>query len=1221
MAKKLKISQVIIICIITFGFCMANSRVFAAESLQNIALGKSYTLTPAPNYSNCTDLGDSTQLTDGIYTTKFFWTQKSTVGWTSAKTVIITIDLGSVKSISGISFNTAAGAGNAQWPATIDILVSDDGNTYYNQGDLIVKSSKNAIPPAQGYAIYKFSTNELEAHGRYVQLLIKPLGTFCFTDEIEVYKGQDSWLTKPNVGESSSGGLDYFNYNMATDCTRTRLCLDADDAKNAVNISGLNITDKAHLLNQLSDLKDQIDNLQHIDSSTYNTTMPMNNIQTQIFSVVGEMRRLQGKLKLQAWVSNRYDDLSPTQEPDDNSKKEMSVSMMNNEWRYSTLNLTNSSTTPLNLSLKITGLPSEENSVYISVYQVEWTDTGINKPIASALTEIKPDNDGYTVNVPAGMLRQIWFSFHPKSISAGNYNGQVIIAENKNELAAIPITFQVFPLTFPQKPSLHFGGWDYTDATINGVNNTNRSMLVEYLQNYFVDSPWSTSSLMPMGSFDTNGNMSRPSTQNFDNWINLWPNAGQYCVFMYVEKSVSYAKADMTKPDFENKVKAWADFWTEYAGQKGISPDKFVLHLVDEPGTDAQDETIIKWANAIKAAQPKFNIFVDLTGIKATGETQSIHDQMISSVDIVCPNRYILLLDPAFRSYVSGFSNLDIYSCHGPTELMDPYSYARLQAWTCWDMGAKSSFFWSFSDNGGGDLWQAYTLSRNNYAPFFFTNHSLISSKSMEAMREGIEDYEYLNMLKAELAKSSPDNPYYSNASQLLIDAASRVLNATGADKIPLSTSKDKGIADEVNLDILKAITNLKFGSAIKSASLNVNNGSAGGISGGGTYIGNGASTTGISSNTTGSEIGSVNTESNAQSKDDTIKVKIDAVKKGQTLEAVITDELAKDIISQISSNSSSKIILEISDPSNVSRLEVTMPANMLEAAKKNRIQNIETLSKIASIDMAPGTIPLQYDDCITLIVNKVDNKIDLSKQQKKIIGSNAAYDVSAVIRKKNSEIQKVKILNRSLRINMPYNLKNGQDPEKLTVFYIDDRGKIENKAGRYNSKTETISFSTNHFSRYFIKENLITYKDIKTSPARRHIEVMASKGIVGGMSVNCFNPNDKITRAQLIAWLVKELNMLDLRAQYNFKDVSSEKWYYKAVASAYKSGLISGGAGKAFNPNGKVSRQYAITLAAKAIKIRKNKLVYLSVKFDKLNENATRADAAEIVYAAFNQI
>ena len=71
------------------------------QGLDNLARGKRYTMEPSPNYKYCTDEGDKTQLTDGVYTKGYFWTQKSTVGWSHARHVIITIDLGTVQPIRG----------------------------------------------------------------------------------------------------------------------------------------------------------------------------------------------------------------------------------------------------------------------------------------------------------------------------------------------------------------------------------------------------------------------------------------------------------------------------------------------------------------------------------------------------------------------------------------------------------------------------------------------------------------------------------------------------------------------------------------------------------------------------------------------------------------------------------------------------------------------------------------------------------------------------------------------------------------------------------------------------------------------------------------------------------------------------------------------------------------------------------------------------------------
>ena len=80
---------------------------FAAPGLENLAVGKPYTLEPSPNYPHCTDPGDATQLTDGQYTDGYFWTQKSTVGWSGVEPIIITIDLGQVQPIRGASWSTA----------------------------------------------------------------------------------------------------------------------------------------------------------------------------------------------------------------------------------------------------------------------------------------------------------------------------------------------------------------------------------------------------------------------------------------------------------------------------------------------------------------------------------------------------------------------------------------------------------------------------------------------------------------------------------------------------------------------------------------------------------------------------------------------------------------------------------------------------------------------------------------------------------------------------------------------------------------------------------------------------------------------------------------------------------------------------------------------------------------------------------------------------------
>jgi hypothetical protein len=84
-----------------FWFVLLTSLNLTAE---NIALGKAYTLEPIPDYTHCTDADDLKQLTDGKYVKEYFWTQQGTEVGPGKSPVIITIDLGLICLISGVSF-------------------------------------------------------------------------------------------------------------------------------------------------------------------------------------------------------------------------------------------------------------------------------------------------------------------------------------------------------------------------------------------------------------------------------------------------------------------------------------------------------------------------------------------------------------------------------------------------------------------------------------------------------------------------------------------------------------------------------------------------------------------------------------------------------------------------------------------------------------------------------------------------------------------------------------------------------------------------------------------------------------------------------------------------------------------------------------------------------------------------------------------------------------
>jgi hypothetical protein len=785
----------------------------AAEGYINLAAGKPYSFSTPPNYAACTDPDDATQLTDGVCTRAYFWRQKSTVGWWGKRPIVVTIDLGKIEPLRGVSYNTAAGDGDVNWPAAVYMLVSDDGRSYYLAGDLVALSDVRQPPPREGYAVHRYWVDTLRTHGRFAQLIIDTGGSYCFVDEIEVYRGEDDWTSLPFPGEPIKDVPSFFQNAAVNTAFKRRLNADLLDVRELLKATRLTPNPAQVLQEESAAIEAAIKQLPPVDPATFWTVLPLNDLHARIFALPAKVRRAGGHPSFEAWTGHPLDYITPSQVPPADSPAGISLIMMRGEWRSAVLNLTSSMDHPFNAVLHVDGLPIGVNPDWVTVRQVVWTDTKELKPIGTALQEAEPKDGGFAVEIPAGMTRQVWFTFHPVAVPAGTYSGRISVTRPGADPIMVPLSLRIFPMIFPEKPTLHVGGWDYTDSTkIFDVTPENRDALVTHLRERFVDSPWGAAAVLPFGTqdaYDPEGNLSKPlDTSHFDRWVARWPGARQYCIF--VNAGDSAAGAAMGTPRFNTIVKSWIDFWVNHARTWGLGPAQLVLLLVDEPGENRQDERFLIWARAIRAAQPKLILWEDPVYEKPW----EAMPEMMSAANVLCPNRTQLqrggkAFEDFYRRQKSEGRELCLYSCRGPMHLLDPYSYVRLQAWTAWDMGAESSFFWAFSDAGGGSPWRVYNMPGTNYAPIFLAPDSVTATKHMEALRESVQDYEYFVMLREAVAKADPGHPAVAKARELLATGARRVLEAPNAGRMSWLDPKDRWIAETVRLEILEALAAL----------------------------------------------------------------------------------------------------------------------------------------------------------------------------------------------------------------------------------------------------------------------------------------------------------------------------------------------------------------------------------------------------------------------------
>jgi len=787
-----------------------------ARAGQNIALNAKYTLWPRPNYSHCTDPGDAVQLTDGQSTTDYFWVQKGTVGWRSIRYATITVDLGRVEPISGAALTTAAGAAGVTWPLAIHVLTSDDGKTYRDAGDLVALDHKHNGPWPEGYAIRRLVTHELKTRGRFVQFVMIPLsgGPYTFVDEVEVFRGPAELLEAEPTGDPIADVSEFYQRGRVRRGVRHRVEADAGAIGRVVREAArLDEATRRRLLGRLEAVSGEKAAAGIRVDGSFRAVLPLGDAHAEVFRTQAELWRAMGRAGLSAWVAPTWDPLEPAVVPPSEPGGPIEVHLMQGEYRAAAFNLANATDRTLDVRLGFEGLPQAERPGYVTVHEVEWTDTSQGVPVAAALPEARRDGDGWRVSVLPGLVRQVWLTFHATGIEPGQYRGAIVAEAQPAGRLGVPIELRVWPFEFPRKTTLWLGGWSYTnDGGMYGVTRQNRDAFLAHLRERFVNAPWATAGVMM--KFDVAGDPPevKLDTRSFDDWIDQWPEAGRYMVFLSVPDACRGAK--MGTPEFDRRVGAWISAWVAHLKGRGIAPDRLGLLLRDEPHEGSDVEPIVAWGRAIRAAEPEVLIWEDPT----YRNPAKAPPELFEVCDVLCPNRPMWLAhrEPFERFYLDQKARgkeLQSYSCSGPARLLDPYSYYRLQAWHCWHYGATGSFFWALGDNSGSSSWNEYFARSGPYTPLLVDDETVTAGKQMEAIRESVEDYEYFVLLRnaVEQARSAGRaDAAVRRAESLLAGAAESVLAAPGADAMRWHEPKDRTRADAVRVELLEALGALR---------------------------------------------------------------------------------------------------------------------------------------------------------------------------------------------------------------------------------------------------------------------------------------------------------------------------------------------------------------------------------------------------------------------------
>lgn len=158
------------------------------------------------------------------------------------------------------------------------------------------------------------------------------------------------------------------------------------------------------------------------------------------------------------------------------------------------------------------------------------------------------------------------------------------------------------------------------------------------------------------------------------------------------------------------------------------------------------------------------------------------------------------------------------------------------------------------------------------------------------------------------------------------------------------------------------------------------------------------------------------------------------------------------------------KVITIQSDSYTPDKAEVTLDADALTAVADSGA-SVSISGDVGTVTISPEVASTLSDsDSAVSVSVATGNRAAMNSAQQRVIGDSPVFELNATAG--NESIHQ---LGGTVTVTVPYTLQPGDDPDSITVFYVDSDGNLEPKVTTYDPITYTITFVTDHFSYYMI--------------------------------------------------------------------------------------------------------------------------------------------------------
>ncbi|MBE1442970.1 S-layer homology domain-containing protein [Paenibacillus sp. OAS669] len=311
------------------------------------------------------------------------------------------------------------------------------------------------------------------------------------------------------------------------------------------------------------------------------------------------------------------------------------------------------------------------------------------------------------------------------------------------------------------------------------------------------------------------------------------------------------------------------------------------------------------------------------------------------------------------------------------------------------------------------------------------------------------------------------------------------------------------------------------------------------------------------------------------------LKVQLDPLS-GAAL-AQLTDELYNDALKKAQSGEQRSITLELEKAEGAQSYELSIPVAYFISKPNMDFIIVTELGTIRIPSHMLSNRSLNEAQKIGLRIGK-GTANTLPESVQKEVGDRPIVQLDIRV---DGQIVPFDNPDAAVLVAIPYRAAGEEltQAEHLTVWHIDPQGSIEPvPTAQYVASKEQIMFKTTRFSSFAAAYVFKSFEDLETVPwAKEAIEVMASKGVITGISEKEFDPGTRVTRADFMLLLTRAMGF-NASASAQFHDVNQDDYYHHAVGVAKALGLAEGREDGKFYPREPISRQDMMVLISRAL-------------------------------------